>query len=442
MTDPVQALVVEDDPVVCKGVLQALDLAGITARGFDRAESALALLDAGFGGVLVCDVRLPGMDGLACLAEVQRRDGEIPVILMTGHGGISMAVQAMREGAYDFIEKPFTSDRLCDVVRRGLDRRRLVLENRRLKEQVLEKKSVFLLGDSAPIQHIRRMVAAIGPTEADVLIYGETGTGKEVVARALHAASGRSGEFVAINCAALPESVFESEIFGHEAGAFTGALKRRIGKIEFARAGTLFLDEIENMSPQLQVKLLRVLQERVVERLGSNQAIPVDCRIIAASKADLKALSDAGEFRADLYYRLNVVCLELPPLRARKSDIAVLAAHFLIQAASRYHCPAPALGGRELEAWMAHDWPGNVRELRNAVDRFCLGVVAAEPMPQAGGAGLVRRVDLYERQLIEAALRSCGGNVSAAAELLEIPRKTLYDRINRHGLVPEDFRGA
>ena len=441
MAEALQALVVEDDPVVCRGVLQALDLAGVRARGFDRAEAALAQLDAGFGGVVVCDVRLPGMDGLACLAEVLRRDSEIPVILMTGHGGIAMAVQAMREGAYDFIEKPFTSDRLTDVVRRGLGLRRLVLENRRLKEQVLEKKSVLLLGDSAPIQQIRRMVAAIGPTEADVLIYGETGTGKEVLARALHAASGRNGEFVAINCAALPESVFESEIFGHEAGAFTGASKRRIGKIEFARGGTLFLDEIENMSPQLQVKLLRVLQERVVERLGSNEAIAVDCRIIAASKADLKALSDAGDFRADLYYRLNVVCLELPPLRARKSDIPVLAAHFLLQAASRYRCPAPPLRARQLDEWMAEEWPGNVRELRNAVDRLCLGVVVAAPIHEPG-AGLVARVELYERQLIEAALRSCAGNVSAAAEALEIPRKTLYDKINRHGLAAEDFRGA
>jgi len=437
-----RVLVIEDDPAVRLGVVQALDLAGMPARGVGDAESALAALDSGFAGVVVSDVRLPGMDGLSLLAAVRGRDPEIPVILITGHGGISMAVQAIRDGAYDFIEKPFTSDRLADVVRRGLEHRRLVVENRRLKEQVLEQKSVFLLGDSPPVQHLRRMVAAIGPTEADVLIYGETGTGKEVLARALHAASGRSGEFVAINCAALPESVFESEIFGHEAGAFTGALKRRIGKIEHARGGTLFLDEIENMSPQLQVKLLRVLQERVVERLGSNQPITVDCRIVAASKADLKALSDAGEFRADLYYRLNVVCLELPPLRARKSDIPILAAHFLRQAAERYHVSPPAPGQPQLDQWLGQEWPGNVRELRNAVDRFCLGVIAAAPGTGAAGGSLTERVDRFERQLVEAALRESAGVVSTAAEALQIPRKTLHDRITRLGIDLDAFRGS
>ena len=432
------AIIVEYDPAVRLGMLQALDLAGIASRGVDRGEDALAGLDADFGGVVVSDVRLPGIDGLALLAEILTRDREIPVILVTGHGGIGMAVQAIRDGAYDFIEKPFTSDRLADIVRRGLAHRRLVLENRRLKERVLEKRAVLLLGDSPQILHLRRMVAAIGPTEADVLIYGDTGTGKEVLARALHAASGRSGEFVAINCAALPESVFESEIFGHEAGAFTGALKRRIGKIEHARGGTLFLDEIENMSPQLQVKLLRVLQERVVERLGSNQPIPVDCRIVAASKSDLKALSDAGEFRADLYYRLNVVCLELPPLAQRKGDIPVLAAHFLHQAAQRYHLEAPALGQSQLDHWLAHDWPGNVRELRNAVDRFCLGVATGPA--SAPASSLNERVAQFERGLIEAALRESQGRISVAADRLQIARKTLHDRIARLGIDPERLR--
>ncbi len=434
----IRTLVIEDDPAVRLGVVQALELAGLPASGFERAEDALAGLDARFAGVVVSDVRLPGIDGLALLGEVMARDREIPVILITGHGGISMAVQAIRDGAYDFIEKPFTSDRLADVVRRGLAHRELVLENRRLKEQVLAKSALFMLGDSAPIAQLRRMVAAIGPTEADVLIYGETGTGKEVLARAVHAASGRSGEFVAINCAALPETVFESEIFGHEAGAFTGALKKRIGKIEHARGGTLFLDEIENMSPQLQVKLLRVLQERVVERLGSNQPIAVDCRIVAASKADLKALSDAGEFRADLYYRLNVVCLELPPLRERKGDIPLLAAHFLRQAAERYHLQPPAPGQAQLARWMAQDWPGNVRELRNAVDRFCLGVASAPASALSGS--LNERVARYERGLIEAALRDSQGRISVAAEQLQIPRKTLHDRIARLGIEPDELK--
>ncbi|MFN3987218.1 MAG: sigma-54-dependent transcriptional regulator [Rhodocyclaceae bacterium] len=432
-------LVIEDDPPVRLGIEQALMLADMPARGFERAEPALERLAAGFGGVVVCDVRLPGMDGLAVLERVVAIDRDIPVVLVTGHGGIDMAVRAMREGAYDFIEKPFSSDRLVDVVRRALDRRRLVLENRALRERLSTRQAPRLIGEVAAIQNIRRLVGTIAPAEVDVLIYGETGTGKEVLARALHAASGRSGEFVAINCGAMPESVFESEVFGHEAGAFTGAIKRRIGKIEHAAGGTLFLDEIESMPLALQVKLLRVLQERRLERLGSNQAIPVDCRVIAASKADLKALSDAGGFRSDLYYRLNVICIELPALRERRADIPLLATHFLIEAAERYRCAVPPLPDSRIDEWMRHDWPGNVRELRNAVDRFCLGVAAAtERDPE--DASLVQRVDRFERELIEQALRRAGGNVSAAAERLQLPRKTLYDKLQRHRLLPQDYR--
>lgn len=432
-------LVIEDDPPVRLGIEQALMLADMPARGFDRAEPALERLAAGFGGVVVCDVRLPGMDGMAVLERVVAIDRDIPVVLVTGHGGIDMAVRAMREGAYDFIEKPFSSDRLVDVVRRALDRRRLVLENRELRERLSTRQAPRLIGEVAAIQNIRRLVGTIAPAEVDVLIYGETGTGKEVLARALHAASGRSGEFVAINCGAMPESVFESEVFGHEAGAFTGAIKRRIGKIEHAAGGTLFLDEIESMPLALQVKLLRVLQERRLERLGSNQAIPVDCRVIAASKADLKALSDAGGFRSDLYYRLNVICIDLPALRERRADIPLLATHFLIEAAERYRCAVPPLPDSRIDEWMRHDWPGNVRELRNAVDRFCLGVAAATER-DPDDASLVQRVDRFERELIEQALRRAGGNVSATAERLQLPRKTLYDKLQRHRLLPQDYR--
>ncbi|TVT46923.1 MAG: sigma-54-dependent Fis family transcriptional regulator [Denitromonas halophila] len=434
-------IVIEDDPQVRLGIEQALELDDLPVRGFDAAEPALARIGPDFPGTVVCDVRLPGMDGLALLRAVMAIDREIPVVLITGHGGITMAVAAMREGAYDFIEKPFSSDRLVEVVRRAHDRRALVIENRRLKASLSAREAAPLIGDAPPMQRVRHTIAAIGPTEADVLIYGETGTGKEVAARAIHAASGRTGEFVAINCGALPETVFESEIFGHEAGAFTGALKRRIGKIEHARGGTLFLDEIETMPAILQVKLLRVLQERVVERLGSNAAIPVDCRLIAASKADLKALSDAGQFRSDLYYRLNVVGLELPPLRERKADIPLLAGHFLREAAARYRCDPPMWGEDDMAAWMAQDWPGNVRELRNAVDRFCLGVAVRRPAADTTGGSLARQVEGFERQVIESALRQTHGNVTSAAELLDTPRKTLYDKLNRHHLFPEDFRG-
>ncbi|MBW7859671.1 MAG: sigma-54 dependent transcriptional regulator [Rhodocyclaceae bacterium] len=434
-------LLIEDDPPVRLGIEQALALADIPVRGFERAEPALERIGAGFNGVVVSDVRLPGLDGLALLERVIRIDRDLPVVLITGHGGISMAVQAMREGAYDFIEKPFASDRLVGVVQRALDRRRLVLENRELRERLLDRQTLRLIGEVPAIQNIRRVIGTIAPTEVDVLIYGETGTGKEVLARSIHAASGRRGEFVAINCGAMPESVFESEVFGHEAGAFTGAIKRRIGKIEHAAGGTLFLDEIESMPLALQVKLLRVLQERRVERLGSNQSIPVDCRIIAASKADLAELSDAGQFRSDLFYRLNVVCIQLPPLRERKADIAQLATHFLIEAAERYRCPVPPLPDSRIEEWMRQDWPGNVRELRNAVDRFCLGIASASAR-EGEEQSLVQRVDRFERELIELALARVGGNVSAAAERLQIPRKTLYDKLQRHRILPQDYRDA
>ncbi len=433
-------LLIEDDASVRLGIEQALSLADIPVRAFERAEPALERIAAGFGGVVVTDVRLPGMDGLACLARVTAIDPDIPVVLITGHGGVAMAVQAMREGAYDFIEKPFKSDRLVEVVQRALDRRRLVLENRQLKEALAERRAVRLIGEVPAIQNIRRVVGTIAPTEVDVLIYGETGTGKEVLARAIHAASERRGEFVAINCAAMPESVFESEVFGHEAGAFTGAIKRRIGKIEHAAGGTLFLDEIESMPLALQVKLLRVLQERKLERLGSNQSIDVDCRVIAASKSDLKALADEGRFRSDLFYRLNVICLQLPALRERKEDIPLLVTHFLQEAARRYRCPIPPLPEHQIDDWVAQDWPGNVRELRNAVDRFCLGVAVAEERDADTGASLSERMDRFERQLIEDALRRSGGSVGAAAERLQMPRKTLYDKLQRHRLIPDDYR--
>ena len=439
MTTSPSVLLIEDDALVRLGIEQALTLADITARSFDNAEAALERLGAAFPGVIVTDVRLPGMDGLTLLERIVAIDRDIPVVLITGHGGISMAVQAMREGAYDFIEKPFASDRLVEVVKRGLDRRRLVLENRDLREKLVARQAARLVGEVPAVQQIRRVVSTIAPAEVDVLIYGETGCGKEVLARSIHAASGRKGEFVAINCGAMPESVFESEVFGHEAGAFTGAIKRRIGEVALAAGGTLFLDEIESMPLSLQVKLLRVLQERQVERLGSNQAIAVDCRVIAASKADLKALAEAGSFRNDLFYRLNVICIELPPLRERKADIPQLVTHFLIEAAERYRCPVPPLPDSRIDEWMSQDWPGNVRELRNAVDRFCLGVAATtERDPE--DVSLSQRVDRFEREIIEQALHRAGGNVSAAAERLQLPRKTLYDKLQRHQLLPQDYR--
>ena len=434
---------VEDDAAVRKGCEQALSLADIPVRGFAHGEAMLAALAAGNPALVVTDVRLPGKNGLDLLRELRQHDRELPVLLMTGHGDVAMAVEAMRLGAYDFIEKPFPSERLIAAVRSALEKRALIVENRQLKERIGDNGVARIIGQSAAIQRIRQLVGTLAPTGVDILLNGETGSGKEVAARAIHEASHRRGPFVAINCGALPETVFESELFGHEAGAYTGAGKRRIGRIEHANGGTLFLDEIESMPLNLQVKLLRVLQERSVERLGSNAAIPVDCRLVAASKIDLKAASDAGQFRADLYYRLNVVSLDLPPLRQRREDIPLLMAHFLHEAALRFQRPPTSWTPADLARWSTHDWPGNVRELKNVAERWALGLPDAlrgNDVPAAAALSLAEQVDAAERQIIESVLGQCAGNVAQAAEVLHTPKKTLYDKLTRHGIVAENFR--
>ncbi|MCY0911197.1 sigma-54 dependent transcriptional regulator [Massilia sp. H27-R4] len=436
-----QAILVEDEAPLRLATTQTLELGGFTVRAFASAEEAGAALDAAFDGVIVSDVRLPGRSGLDLLAQVVALDAELPMIMVTGHGDVAMAVGAMRAGAYDFIEKPFGAERLLDAVRRAQERRSLVLENRRLKTAwALHPDTPQLVGHSDAIERLKVLVRNIAPAGVDILINGQTGTGKEVVARLIHAASARKGNFVAINCGALPESVFESEMFGHEAGAFTGAHKRRIGKLEYANGGTLFLDEIESMPMALQVKLLRVLQERRLERLGGNEAIAVNFRIIAASKADLLELSAQGRFREDLYYRIGVATIDLPRLNERRDDIAPLIAHFTQDAAQRYGRPVPQWSSQQMSQWQAAEWPGNVRELRNFAERLVLGIVAA-PAPDAAPApgtalSLPQQLDAYERDLIADALDAVDGNVSTAADQLGVPRKTLYDKLKKYQLAP------
>jgi len=434
-----EVLFVEDDPAVRLGSTQALQLAGLRVSGFGSAETVLDHLAPGVGGVLVTDVKLPGMDGLALLSHALKVDPALPVILVTGHGDITMAVQAMRLGAYDFLEKPFSPEQLTEVVQRALDKRALSLEVDRLRGQLASYETIEarLIGRSAAMQKLRRLVRDVARSDADVLILGETGTGKELVARCLHEGSRRrDGNFAAINCGGMPEALFESEVFGHEAGAFTGAAKRRIGKIEHAHGGTLFLDEIETMPMNLQVKMLRALQERQFERLGSNELRPMNSRVIAATKADLLAAAREGRFRDDLYYRLGVVVLELPPLRDRRDDIPLLFTHFAMQAALRHERELPAVQARHLEALMAHAWPGNVRELRNIADRFVLGLwdgdAAMRDRPR-GERTLEEQMAQFERYLIQEALDACDGSAAAAAERLGVPRKTLYDKMRRLG---------
>lgn len=438
-------LLVEDDPLVLLGAEQALCLAGVTVCTATSAEAALINFAKARPDAIVSDIRLPSADGFELLRQVRAQDSEIPFILITGHGDIRMAVDAIQEGAYDFLEKPFSSDRLTEVVRRALEKRQLVLENRRLQALLANQSDRDLIGQNPAIKEARRRIAALAPAQVDVLILGETGTGKEVVARALHEASGRRGPFVAINCGALPESIFESEMFGHEAGAFTGAARRRIGKLEYARGGTVFLDEIESLPLTQQVKMLRVLQERHLERLGGNESVSIDCRFIAAAKEDLKRLSDRGQFRADLYYRLHVANIALPPLRDRPEDIPMLMAHCLRQAADRYGVVTPRWNPIQMATWQRYSWPGNVRELKNAADRLCLGLEGESSMhtaPLLEDDSLSQQVESFEKHLIIQALLQHGGSVALASEQLQLPRKTLYDKVARYDIDPTSYRAS
>ncbi|GBL58615.1 two-component system, NtrC family, C4-dicarboxylate transport response regulator DctD [Pseudomonas citronellolis] len=448
-----QVLLIDDDPHLRQALGQTLDLAGFRATSLGDARELDASLARDWPGVVVSDIRMPGVDGLQLLEQLHAQDPELPVILITGHGDVPLAVKAMRAGAYDFLEKPFPSDALLDSVRRALEVRRLVLENRSLRMALAERKEVKgrLVGQSAGMQRLQEQVAALAGLQADVLILGETGSGKEVVARALHDLSNRrNGPFVAINAGALAESVVESELFGHEQGAFTGAQKRRIGKFEFANGGTLFLDEIESMSLDVQVKLLRLLQERVVERLGSNQLIPLDIRIIAATKEDLRLAADDGRFRADLYYRLNVASLRIPPLRERGEDILLLFQHFAERAAQRHGIAARTLSPAQRAQLLGHSWPGNVRELQNVAERFALGLdlgldeYQANAPAQAVGGSLNEQVEAFERALIAAEMANQHSSLRSLAETLGVPRKTLHDKLRKHGLLfnqPEGTSG-
>ncbi|MEM4988169.1 sigma-54 dependent transcriptional regulator [Collimonas sp. H4R21] len=437
-----EAVLIEDEQAVREAISQTLELGGFAVHACGSVEQAQPWLNPGFAGVIVTDVRLPGRSGLELLTQVVTLDPDLPVIVVTGHGDVSMAVDAMRAGAYDFIEKPFAAERLMETANRAQEKRSLILENRRLKAAWAAHPDMpSLIGQSAAIEKVRTMIRSVGPTMVDILVNGQTGSGKEVVARQLHVASGRQGPFVAINCGALPEAVFESEIFGHEAGAFTSAQKRRIGKLEYAKGGTVFLDEIESMPLALQVKLLRVLQERKLERLGGNEPIAIDCRIIAASKANLLQMSAQGSFREDLYYRIGVVSIDLPRLNERREDIPLLLAHFIQGAAIRYQRPLPQWTLVQMAQWQTRDWPGNVRELRNFADRLVLGVAegVADLTVQDGGdvpsgISLPQQVDAYERMLITETLNASGGNVAIAADRLGLPKKTLYDKIKKYQL--------
>ncbi|NAW91245.1 MULTISPECIES: sigma-54-dependent transcriptional regulator [unclassified Vibrio] len=439
---------IDDEADIRIAIAQSFELADLTARLFSSAEEALLAAKAdGLPLVVVSDICLPGLSGQSLLNSIHHQDAEVPVILITGHGDISMAVQAMHDGAYDFIEKPFATERLIETIHRAIEKRHLTLENQQLKRSLKASQTLGprIIGNTGNIQALRDTITHVADTQADILLFGETGTGKELVARSLHEQSSRRElNFVALNCGAVPENLIESELYVHEKGAFTGAETKRIGKFEHAQGGTLFLDEIESMPMQAQIRLLRVLQERVIERVGSNTLIPLDIRVIAATKVDLKQAAQAGTFRQDLYYRLNIVTLDIPPLRQRKEDIPALFHHFLLVAAARYGKAATALSQPEMQRLISHDWPGNVRELRNAAERYVLlGKLAqlgdSEPS-QKLPTHLVEQVAEFEKSVIEQALIECGGRINETMERLNVPRKTLYDKMQRYGLDKELYK--
>ncbi|WKN23739.1 sigma-54-dependent transcriptional regulator [Azotobacter vinelandii] len=440
-----QILFIDDEAPIREAVQQWLELSGLAVRTCAHAEEALALLDADFPGVVVSDVRMPGMDGLALLERLKALDAELPVIMVTGHGDVPMAVTAMQQGAYDFIEKPFSPERLLGSLRRALEMRRLVCENRALRRQVARREHIEgrLLGVSPAMEELRRQILELAPTTVNVLVRGETGSGKECVARCLHAFGPRASKaFVALNCAAIPEQLFESELFGHESGAFTGAQGKRIGRIEHADGGTLFLDEIESLPLAQQAKLLRVLQEKTLERLGSNRSIAVDLRVIGAVKPDLVAEVRAGRFREDLLYRLNVAELRVPPLRERREDIPLLFEYFALAAAERHDREPRPLAAAELARLMAHDWPGNVRELVNAAERHVLGLGGRTGEALAAPRSLAAQLEAFEAQCLRQALQQCRGNIAEVMALLQLPRRTLNEKMQRHGLNRIDFLPA
>lgn len=449
MTDP-SVIFVDDDPHIRQAISQTFALEELPVACFEDAASALEQISPEYEGVVLCDYNMPGMDGLEMMERIRNVDEAIPVVILTGQGDISTAVSAMQQGAYDFIEKPFDHEELIELLRHALEKRHLALENRRLKAQLrhLARPGPRILGDSPTMQKVMATVDPVLDISANILLHGETGVGKDALARYIHENSHRSAHnFVAINCGAVPENLIESELFGHEAGAFTGADKRRIGKIEHAHQGTLFLDELESMPMPLQVKLLRVLEEQKVERLGSNQVQDVDVRIIAATKADLKALSDQGEFRSDLYYRLNVVKVDIPPLRERKEDIPLLFHHFVLIAAARYDRESVPLDASQAAKLMQHSWPGNVRELRNLAERYVLlgpaaldGNTADGTANVAGRQTLTEMMDGFERSAIISALNACHGSIKDTMVQLGIARKTLYDKMKKHGLDKAQFK--
>ena len=442
-------LVVDDNVTMRDSLRDTLGSEGYAVQAVENAIQAIAELERQEFDLILADLSLPRVSGLELLDRVKKSWPAVEVIVITGQGSIATAVDAIKRGAYHYVTKPFTADEILHLVGQALERRNLVHRKERLEEELSLARGVHqLVGQSEPIQKIRAIIQTAAGSEATVLIQGESGTGKEIIANAIHAQSKRArGPLVKMNCAAVPETLLESELFGHEKGSFTGADRRRIGRFEQADGGTLFLDEVCEMHPRLQAKFLRALQEREIERLGSSTPIPVDVRIIAATNRDLKKALDEGVLREDLYYRLNVILLQVPALRERMDDVPILAMHFLRKYAARESAAMSGISEEAMNVLLSYSWPGNVRELENAVERGLVLGQGDRLQTQDLPPQVHRRTDdqhplvpahltleEMEKLAIAQALRLTGGNKSEAAERLGIHRTSIYDKMRRYGI--------
>ncbi len=449
-------LVVDDDPGVRDALRQVLEYEGFEVTGAGSGGEALTLYPALRPHLVFLDVKMAGLDGLETLSRIRALDERAQVIMISGHGTVATAVQATQRGAFDFLEKPLDTDRLLVTIRNALEHTDLLVENARLRETLDDRYA--MVGESAALRTVWETIEKVGPTAARVLITGENGTGKELVARALHERSPRKARpFIEVNCAAIPGELIESELFGHMKGSFTGAVGDRPGKFELAHEGTLFLDEIGDMSLAAQAKVLRVLEEGLVTRIGGSEPVQVDVRVIAATNKHLEEEIAEGRFREDLFYRLNVVPIAVPPLRERLADIPLLVDHFTQRLAGRGGMPARRFAPAAVEALQRRDWPGNVRELRNAVERLLIlaaapevgadevdRVLATDTSRPPSPIGDLSRAPTFEafkqeaeRAFLLGKLRDHGWNVAETARALEMPRSNLYKKIERYGLTRE-----
>ena len=450
-----EILIVDDEKNIRSSLEGILKDEGYRVRGIATGEELLKQVAQAVPDLVILDVWLPGMDGLQTLEDVKRLHPELPVIMISGHSTVEAAVKATKLGAYDFIEKPLSLEKTVLAVRNALDRQRLELENRALR-QTLEQR-YEIVGESPAIQALRAQIQSAAPSHGRVLIRGESGTGKELIARAIHRQSLRRDKpFVEVNCAAIPDELIESELFGHEKGAFTGATTKRRGKFELADGGTIFLDEVGDMSLKTQAKVLRVLQEQTFERVGGTETLTVDVRVIAASNKNLEEEIQKGTFREDLFYRLNVIPFEVPPLRERREDIPILANHFLRLFSEEYGRREKSLSPEAMQLLLQHPWPGNVRELRNVIERMVImvpqdtirhfdvapslrarpGAVPEAPTEAEGDwDGTLREArERFERQYILRRLGEANWNITRTAERLGIERSNLHRKLKAYGI--------